>query len=115
MIKQLQELMLQSQFNNLREILTNKGSDYAKELDVFKNFRDTAQVLGIKPEKVILVFMQTKINRLVNLWDGKKTPNYETVADTITDLQAYSLLLGQLSTETFDLKNEKNASGTDSN
>jgi hypothetical protein len=107
--------MLEAQFKTLREILTSKGSDYAKELDVFKNFRDTAQVLAIKPEKVILVFMQTKINRLVNLWDGRKTPRFETVQDTITDLQAYSLLLGQLSTESFDNNNEKDATGAGTN
>lgn len=112
MIRQLQELMLQEQFSKLQKILTNKGSDYAKELDVFKNFRDTAQVLGIEPEKVILVFMQTKINRLVNLLDGRKTPKYETIQDTITDLQAYSLLLEQLSTEAFDIKTENNEGGT---
>ena len=51
MIRHLQELMLKSQFSKLEELLTNKGSDYANQLDVFKNFRDTAQILGIRPEK----------------------------------------------------------------
>lgn len=111
MIRHLQELMLKSQFSKLEELLTNKGSDYANQLDVFKNFRDTAQILGIRPEKVILVFMQTKINRLVNLMDSRRTPKYETITDTITDLQAYSLLLEQLITEAYDIKSETDEPG----
>jgi hypothetical protein len=102
MIQQMQKLLLETQFEKLEKIIISKGGDYATKTDVLKNFKGTAQALNIEPERVILMFIQTKILRIVNLMDKSGRPNHESIFDSITDLQAYSLILEHMLTETLD-------------
>ena len=72
-----------------RDILTSKNHDYAKSTDMFANFRKVADISNQSIEKVFMVFMAVKIARLGELTDGK-TPNNESVNDTLLDLSNYA-------------------------
>jgi hypothetical protein len=73
----------------MRTLLVSKGNDYAKA-DRLSNFKNSAAVVGLTPEKVILTELAKKVIRLENL-EGK-SPENETVNDTLIDLANYAFL-----------------------
>jgi hypothetical protein len=85
-------------FDNLcnlkREILVNKGDDYANK-DRLSNFKDVAKLSNTTPEMVCFMFLSTKIVRLGNLLNGKEAKN-ESVQDSVLDLAIYADLLNMI-------------------
>jgi len=91
MTKTEQQTQLSLIFDELSKIQDSKGDDYANE-DRLSNFKIVASMVGITPEQVLLVFIATKAVRIGNL-HGSKTPNNESIDDSIIDLVNYGILL----------------------
>lgn len=75
-------------------IIVKKNSDYATGEDPFKNFK-MASLIGITPERAILVRVSDKLARISNLMNpGKKVQvSDEAIEDTILDMINYLAIL----------------------
>lgn len=100
MTKTEQQIQLSAIFDEIVKTQDSKGNDYAGE-DRLSNFKLVSQIVGITPEQVLLVFIATKAVRIGNL-QGNKTPNNESVDDSIIDLVNYGILLKMARQEAFD-------------
>lgn len=76
--------------SEITELHDRKNQDYARDDDPLSNFR-RAQRLGVAPFVGILVRMSDKWSRLEELASGK-TPQNESMRDTLIDLSVYALL-----------------------
>lgn len=90
--KDNQAVLLKNFQEKMLELINSKGEDYAVELDRNKNFKLVAEITGLAPQKVVEVFLATKVVRLCNLTEKEKTPNNESVFDTLIDLANYSFI-----------------------
>lgn len=74
-------------------IIKKKNSDYAVGSDPFKNFR-MADLVGVSPDRAILVRVSDKLARVSNLLDGKEAKVVdEAIEDTILDMINYLAIL----------------------
>ena len=103
MTRETQSKLLGEFYAEKKNILKLKGEDYANE-DVLSNFKTAGANCGISAEQQCLSAISTKVARLGNLLSGK-TPNNESVSDSILDLSNYTDLL-------YCLVNEGNANVT---
>ena len=78
-------------FDWMQEIVESKAHDYAKDDNVFSNFEFAADVAGVTVEQEFAVMIGTKVARLRELL-GNKTPNNESIDDTLLDLANYAAL-----------------------
>lgn len=79
-------------------IVDRKNSDYAGgklDDDAFANFR-LSQMVGVTPERGILVRMSDKLARVSVLLDQDAKVKDESIADSLLDLANYSLILKNL-------------------
>lgn len=74
------------------DIVKKKNADYAVSSDPFLNFRN-ASVVGVTPERAILVRIMDKISRISNLIDKQADVKDETIQDTIHDAINYLAIL----------------------
>jgi hypothetical protein len=72
------------------ELHARKNADYAKDSDPLSNFRQ-AEAFGIPAWKGVLVRMSDKWSRIQELSNGK-TPQNESLRDSLIDLAVYSLI-----------------------
>lgn len=86
-----QQQLLSEFYAQKKNILKLKGEDYAGE-DVLSNFKTAGANIGISAELQCLSLIATKVARLGNLLKGK-SPNNESVEDSILDLSNYTDLL----------------------
>lgn len=91
MTHEQQSILLGEFYAEKKNILKLKGEDYANE-DVLSNFKTAGANIGISPELQCLSLIATKVARLGNLLSGK-TPNNESISDSILDLSNYTDLL----------------------
>ena len=91
MTQETQSKLLGEFYAEKKNILKLKGEDYANE-DVLSNFKTAGANIGISAEQQCLSLIATKVARLGNLLSGK-TPNNESVSDSILDLSNYTDLL----------------------
>jgi hypothetical protein len=100
-------------FEACHKIAIKKGNDYARGDDPFANFR-TAEAIGVKPIKGILIRMMDKIQRLNNYGvvgkldnesaEDARLNNYgvvgkldnESAEDAVMDIINYASLIGGL-------------------
>lgn len=75
---------------DMADLHDRKNHDYAEEADPLSNFR-RAERLGIDPFAGVLVRMSDKWSRIEQLQQGK-TPQNESLRDSLQDLAAYALL-----------------------
>ena len=68
--------------------MEKKNSDYATGDDAFKNFR-MAQLVGVSPDRAILVRVADKIARIANLLDKEAQVKDEAITDTLLDVINY--------------------------
>ena len=95
MNRQTQVELLEKWYKEELEISGSKGHDYAGE-DVLQNFRRmkaACTLYDINPAKrsedVFLYYIFIKIDRLINLLHSNKSPQNESIEDTIVDLNMY--------------------------
>lgn len=74
-------------------LMGKKSHDYASNQNRYSNFEYAAQAAGIKPEQAILSLIGIKVARLTQLVSAGKTPENESVEDTMKDLINYTLIL----------------------
>ena len=91
MTHEQQSKLLGEFYAEKKNILKLKGEDYANE-DVLSNFKSAGANIGISPKLQCLSLIATKVARLGNLLSGK-TPNNESISDSILDLSNYTDLL----------------------
>jgi len=86
----------QKQFLEITEQMKNimfaKGNDYANE-DRLSNFKLAGNISGLTPELNCLSLIATKVARLGVLLNNDKTPNNESINDSLLDLANYTVLL----------------------
>lgn len=79
-------------------VLSSKGHDYSDKSDRLSNFKQTAAHMTnygvlMHPSQAALFFILVKIDRLTNLLNERKTPNNESIEDTLKDLLNYVILM----------------------
>ena len=72
------------------ELHEKKNSDYAKDDNPLSNFQRAAS-LGVEPWRGVLVRMSDKWSRIEELSKGK-TPQNESLRDSLIDLAVYALI-----------------------
>ena len=72
------------------QVLKNKANDYANQ-DIFSNFKKTADMIGLEPDKVFQMLLAIKLCRIVELTSGKEAKN-ESLDDTMLDMANYAKL-----------------------
>ena len=77
---------------NMRETHDTKNEDYAEEGNPYSNFEEAGETAGITTDQQFLSLIGVKLARLRQLFSGK-TPNYESLEDTLKDLAVYATIL----------------------
>lgn len=95
---------LYSEFENMeRNLLLTKRSEYARDEDVLINFKNTAELTGLSPEDVCLVFLMKHVQAVAKAansrdtrlsWGG--TGAVEGFSQRISDARNYLILLAAL-------------------
>jgi len=83
---------LRDNFEKALEIMISKNKDYAGKDDPFKNF-EMSSIVGVTPERAILVRVTDKISRISNLLDKSNDVSDEKITDTIIDCMNYLNIL----------------------
>lgn len=78
----------------------SKRGDYAKDGDIFSNFRDAGRTCGLDAGKIVDVMLGIKAARLVALEQNNREPNNESVLDTILDRAVYGIIGYAIAKET---------------
>lgn len=79
-------------FKDCLEIVKKKSLDYAVPDDPFKNFK-LSSLVGVSPDRAILVRLTDKLSRMSNLLDKKAEVKDEKIQDTISDMINYLAIL----------------------
>ena len=79
----------------MKSIMFAKGNDYANK-DRLSNFKLAGNISGLTPELNCLSLIATKVARLGVLLNSDKTPNNESINDSLLDLANYTVLLTML-------------------
>lgn len=95
MTKEEQEKHFNQITEQMRTILLSKGDDYANT-DRLSNFKLAGNISGLNAELNCLSLISTKVARLGVLLNSDKTPNNESVLDSVLDLANYSILLSMI-------------------
>ena len=95
MNKQEQKQFFESFVQSMGDIMLKKGDDYSNE-DRLSNFKLSGAIIGQSGEQCCLNLISVKVARLGQLVGTGKTPNNESINDTLLDLANYTLLLAML-------------------
>ena len=98
MTKQEQEEFFDEYVKRMRDVLLNKGDDYAN-VDRLSNFKMAGQIAGGNAQLNCLNLIATKVARLGVLLNSKDKPKNESINDSIMDLANYALLLAMINDE----------------
>jgi hypothetical protein len=83
---------IKAQLEERLQLIKSKNSDYTGDNDEpFFCFIEAAKRSGITVEQGIEWEIQKKLTRLRGLLDGN-SPNYESIDDTLDDIQNYRLI-----------------------
>lgn len=77
--------------NEIAELHSRKNHDYSKDGDPLSNLR-ACEAIGIPAYKGVLVRLQDKWSRLVELSKKEAKVKEESVEDTLKDMAVYALL-----------------------
>lgn len=106
MTKQEQQEFFDQYVNKMREVLLNKGDDYANA-DRLSNFKLAGLIAGGNAKTNCLNLIATKVARLGVLLNSNDEPKNESVSDSILDLANYAMLLAMIDDEFNRLTNNK--------
>ena len=98
MTKQEQQEFFDQYINKMRDVLLNKGDDYANA-DRLSNFKLAGLIAGGNAKTNCLNLIATKVARLGVLLNSNDEPKNESVSDSILDLANYSMLLAMIDDE----------------
>lgn len=77
--------------DKMKRVHDKKNEDYADSSNPYSNFENTAKLTGLTVGQVFHVMISIKVERLRQLASGK-TPNFESMEDTILDMANYCAL-----------------------
>lgn len=80
-------------FANAFDTMLAKNHDYAEDRNPYSNFEFGAESAGITVEQGLLFLIGIKMARLKQLLVSDKTPNNESVEDTLEDTINYTAIL----------------------
>lgn len=80
------------------ELMRSKNQDYAQGDDPFKNFR-SASVVGVSPDRGILIRLLDKLSRAGNLIEKPPAVTEERMEDTVLDIINYAILFYSVNDE----------------
>jgi len=69
-----------------------KSHDYATDGNVYSNFEAAARFAHVTVDQVFEVLLGVKYARLWNLIQSGKTPNHESLDDTLIDIANYQII-----------------------
>ena len=95
MTKEEQQIFFDEYINKMRDVLLNKGDDYANA-DRLSNFKMAGQISGCNAQLNCLNLIATKVARLGVLLNSSDEPKNESINDSIMDLANYALLLAMI-------------------
>ena len=95
MTKEEQQEFFNDYVIKMRDVLLNKGDDYANA-DRLSNFKMAGQIAGGNAQLNCLNLIATKVARLGVLINSKDKPKNESINDSIMDLANYALLLAMI-------------------
>lgn len=95
MTKDQQEAFYDRYVAELRDILLNKGDDYANA-DRLSNFKQAGAMAGISAKQNCLSLIATKVSRIGNLIATDNIVKNESVQDSVKDLINYGVLLAMI-------------------
>ncbi len=95
MTKEEQQIFFDEYINKMRDVLLNKGDDYANA-DRLSNFKMAGQISGGNAQLNCLNLIATKVARLGVLLNSNDKPKNESINDSIMDLANYALLLAMI-------------------
>lgn len=98
MTKEEQQEFFDEYVNKMRDVLLNKGDDYAN-VDRLSNFKLAGLIAGGSAKTNCLNLIATKVARLGVLLNSNDEPKNESVSDSIMDLANYALLLAMINYE----------------
>lgn len=98
MTKEEQEDFFDEYVKRMRDVLLNKGDDYANR-DRLSNFKLAGLIAGGNAKINCLNLIATKVARLGVLLNSNDEPKNESVSDSIMDLANYALLLAMINYE----------------
>ena len=98
MTKEEQEDFFDEYIIKMRDVLLNKGDDYANA-DRLSNFKMAGQIAGGNAQLNCLNLIATKVARLGVLLNTNHEPKNESINDSIMDLANYALLLAMINYE----------------
>lgn len=76
----------------IAEMNRRKRADYAREDDIFSNFRFTAGLFGLAVEEAAMFNVAQKLARISTLRAKGDEPQNESVEDTYLDLAVYAVI-----------------------
>ena len=95
----------------INELFVKKNTDYTGDNpDPFFTFKTAAKMAGISVEQAINWEIAKKLTRLRGLLDGN-TPNYESMDDTLDDVQNYRIILKVWKDNSWNLVNSQEGKG----
>lgn len=95
MTKEEQQEFFDEYINKMRDVLLNKGDDYANA-DRLSNFKMAGQIAGGNAQLNCLNLIATKVARLGVLLNSNDEPKNESINDSIIDLANYAMLLAMI-------------------
>ena len=95
MTKEEQQIFFDEYINKMRDVLLNKGDDYANA-DRLSNFKMAGQIAGGNAQLNCLNLIATKVARLGVLLNSNDKPKNESINDSIMDLANYAMLLAMI-------------------
>lgn len=81
--------------SKMGDVLASKNDDYANE-DSLSNFKTVGAITGTSAELACLNLIATKVARLGVLLNSGKSPNNESIQDSVLDMANYSILLSAI-------------------
>ncbi len=76
----------------MAEVHDKKSADYASTSNYYSNFEKAAAAAGVSVDDVFNTLIEVKTARLVELMKNGKTPQNESVQDTLLDRAVYCIL-----------------------
>jgi hypothetical protein len=97
---------LDSFFKEALSLVERKNHDYASKENPFKNF-NFANLVGVSPERAILIRVADKMARISNLLDKDRLVADESIRDSLIDSANYLAILSAMLESKKDARKNK--------
>lgn len=88
--------VLENRINLMRNLITKKRGEYAKDTDVFHNFQRAANIIGGSREEALIGMAVKHFVSILDIVDNlgeQYPPNDDVISEKIGDMIAYLVIL----------------------